>query len=175
MRCATAAAQHRLKRCKQSTASAVASLKLRKLIHLIQPSLKHRLIHAVCYELLLLCIGTPLLSLFLARTLSHTTLLWLMMTLSAIVWNMLFNHGFEKLERWVGWRQRGIGLRIAHALGFEGGLLLFTVPMIAWMLQLSWLHALCLDLGLALCIVVYTFFYQWAYDLIMAKYFCSKT
>ncbi|KAA8734982.1 chlorhexidine efflux PACE transporter AceI [Acinetobacter qingfengensis] len=133
--------------------------------------LKHRIIHAVCYELILLIIGTPLLSLFLKQNLTHTTILWIIMSITSVFWNMFFNFGFEKLETRAGWTERTVMIRILHAIGFEGGLLIFTVPMIAWMLNMSLFHALLLDIGLALSIVIFTFIYQWCYDVIMQRYF----
>ena len=136
----------------------------------LQRDVKHRLIHALCYEVLLLLIGSPLLSLLFKQSLAHSSVLWLMMTLAAIVWNMLFNHYFEKLEQLAGWTRRTLLIRILHAVGFEGGLIVFTVPMIAWMLGLSLIDALLLDIALACGIMFYTFIYQYCYDLISAKY-----
>lgn len=136
--------------------------------------LKQRIIHALCYELILLGIGAPLLSLFLKESLTHMGILWVMMSITALLWNMVFNHGFEKFEKAQGWQQRTIPIRILHAIGFEGGLLLFTVPVIAWMLNMSLLDALILDIGLAMSIMVYTFIYQWCYDIIIQRYFAKK-
>lgn len=141
----------------------------------INPQLKQRVIHAMSYEAILLIIGTPLLSLFLKESLSHTGALWIMMSVTAMFWNIIFNYGFERFERFQGWTIRTIPIRILHAIGFEGGLLLFTVPIIAWMMDMSLWHALLLDIGLALSILVYTFIYQWCYDIIMQKYFKSAT
>lgn len=137
--------------------------------------LKRRIIHALCYELILLVIGTPLLSFFLQESLTHTGILWILMSVTALIWNMFFNHMFEKYELYVGWTERTVAIRILHALGFEGGLLVFTVPMIAWMMNMTLWEALILDIGLALSIMVYTFIFQWCYDIIMSKYFSPKT
>lgn len=141
---------------------------------LAKQQLKQRVIHALCYELILLVIGTPILSLVLGQSMAHTGALWIMMSVTAVFWNMGFNHVFEKIERAKGWAKRTIKIRILHAMGFEGGLLIFTVPMIAWMMNMSLWQALWLDIGLALSIMLYTFIYQWCYDSIMAKYFIAK-
>ena len=141
----------------------------------INQQLKQRIVHATCYELILLVIGTPILGLILGTSLSHTGMLWIMMSVTALVWNMIFNHGFEKFEVKQGWKQRTVKIRILHAVGFEGGLLLFTVPMIAWMMNMTLWQALWLDIGLALAIMVYTFIYQWCYDVILQRHFKAKT
>ena len=135
----------------------------------INQELKQRIIHATCYELILLVIGTPILGFVLGASLMHTGALWVMMSLTALFWNMVFNHWFEKFEKYQGWHTRTIKTRILHAIGFEGGLLIFTVPMIAWMMNLSLWHALWLDIGMAMSIMVYTFIYQWCYDIIMLR------
>lgn len=135
----------------------------------VNEQLKQRIIHATCYELILLVIGTPLLSLFLKESLSQTGILWVLMSITALFWNMVFNYFFEKFERYQGWTKRTILIRIFHAIGFEGGLLIFTVPMIAWLMNMSLWQALMVDIGLVFAIVGYTFVYQWCYDIIMAR------
>jgi len=55
-------------------------------------------------------------------------------------------------------------VRICHAVGFEGGLMLATIPMVAYALNIGLGQAILLDLGMTLCILVYTFIFQWFYD-----------
>ena len=55
------------------------------------------------------------------------------------------------------------------AIGFEGGLMLATIPMVAYALQMSIWQAIVLDFSLTLCILVYTFIFQWCYDMLEAK------
>ena len=64
-------------------------------------------------------------------------------------------------------RQAGTGglrRRIAHAIGFEGGLIAFLVPVFAWWLGVSLWDALVMDLGLVVFFLVYTFVFNWAFD-----------
>lgn len=135
-----------------------------------QVQLKHRIIHALSYEAILFILGTPILSWVLNKDLAHTGVLWVIMSVIAMLWNMVFNFGFEKIEYKMQW-ERTFSVRVLHAIGFEGGLIIFTVPIIAWMMDISFWQALILDIALAMCIVVYTFIFQWCYDAIMAKYF----
>ena len=46
----------------------------------------------------------------------------------AVAWNLAFNAAFERWERRQPARGRTVARRVAHAIGFEGGLLLFLVP-----------------------------------------------
>ncbi len=82
----------------------------------------------------------------------------------AVIWNLVFNHGFEWWEARQSVRGRGLTRRAAHALGFELGLLLLLVPLIAWWLDVSLWQALVMDVALALFFLVYTFCFTWIFD-----------
>ncbi|AVH13900.1 chlorhexidine efflux PACE transporter AceI [Acinetobacter indicus] len=129
---------------------------------------KRRLIHALSYELILLVIIALALSLIFKMPLEVTGSLGVVMAVTSVLWNMLFNHFFEKIE---ARRQlkRTVKVRILHAIGFEGGLMLATIPMVAYAMQMSLPEAFLLDLSLTLCILVYTFIFQWGYDAIEAR------
>lgn len=129
---------------------------------------KRRIIHALSYEVILLVIIAIALSFIFDLPLEVTGVLGIAMAATSIVWNMVFNHYFEKFEQ-KHQLTRTIGVRILHAIGFEGGLLLFTIPMVAYALNMNIWQAIVLDLGLTLCILVYTFIFQWFYDAIEEK------
>ncbi len=42
--------------------------------------------------------------------------------------------------------------------------MLATIPMVAYALNIGLGQAILLDLGMTLCILVYTFIFQWFYD-----------
>ena len=82
---------------------------------------------------------------------------------TAMAWNFVFNWGFDKV--FTGRReQRGWGVRMLQTGTFEGGLLLFTTPLIAWFLKISLWQALLTDIGLTLLIVLYSLVYNWLFD-----------
>lgn len=82
----------------------------------------------------------------------------------AMAWNWVFNTLFERWEARQPVRGRSAARRVAHAIGFEGGLTFWLVPFMAWWLDVSWWTALLLDLGLLLFFLVYTFVFTWAFD-----------
>ena len=59
---------------------------------------------------------------------------------------------------------RSVARRVAHAIGFEGGLVVILVPLVAWWLKVSLWHALLMDLGLVVFFLVYTFVFNWVFD-----------
>ena len=98
------------------------------------------------------------LSLIFQVPMEVTGVLGVAMAVTSVIWNMIFNHFFEKFEQK---RQltRTIKVRILHAIGFEGGLMLVTIPMVAYAMNLSLWNAILLDLGMTSCILVYTFIF----------------
>ncbi|MBB1382342.1 hypothetical protein H5071_10370, partial [Shewanella sp. SR41-2] len=55
-------------------------------------------------------------------------------------------------------------IRVVHALGFEGGMLFFTIPLVSWYLSLSLIDTLILEAGVLGFILVYTAVFNWLYD-----------
>ncbi|MNT34178.1 Bacterial Transmembrane Pair family protein [compost metagenome] len=96
--------------------------------------------------------------------LGHSGLLAVGASVIAVIWNLTFNALFERWESRQAVRGRSLKRRIAHAIGFEGGLIAFLVPMLAWGLGVSLWQALVMDLGLVVFFLVYTFVFNWAFD-----------
>lgn len=126
---------------------------------------KRRIVHALSYEIILLAIIAIALSFIFDMPMEVTGKLGIAMAVTSVIWNMLFNHFFEKFEA-KRKLKRTIGVRILHATGFEGGLMLATIPMVAYALNMSIWQAVLLDFSMTMCILVYTFIFQWCYDAI---------
>ncbi|WP_174873257.1 multidrug/biocide efflux PACE transporter [Vogesella oryzae] len=126
-------------------------------------TLRERIFHAVLYEVCAMALLVPLGSWLGDADLAHIGALGLMMSTIAMLWNMLFNALFERLERRYHW-QRNPTVRSLHAIGFEGGMLLLTIPLVAWWLECSLWQALLLDVGVLLFFLPYTYVFNWSYD-----------
>lgn len=59
-------------------------------------------------------------------------------------------------------------LQVHEAGPLTLGLLVMTLPLIAWWLSISLLGVLIVDLGLVVFYLVYAFLYNWAYDHLFA-------
>lgn len=134
---------------------------------------KRRLVHALSYEIILLVIIAVALSFIFDMPMEVTGGLGVAMAVTSVLWNMVFNHYFEKFEQ-KRQLKRTIKVRILHAIGFEGGLLLVTIPMVAYAMQMTIVQAIILDFSLTMCILVYTFIFQWCYDMLEAKFFAAR-
>jgi uncharacterized membrane protein len=85
---------------------------------------------------------------------------------TAVAWNLVYNTLFETWEARQATRGRSLLRRVVHAIGFEGGLVLAIVPMFAWTLGTSLVDAFMLDVGLVVFFVLYSFAFNWAFDLV---------
>jgi len=86
----------------------------------------------------------------------------------ALVWNVVFNGMFDRMRARFA-LAHNLWTRLLHALLFEGGLVVVSVPLVAWWLYLSLLTALLLDIGVLLFFLPYTYLYHWAYDGVRAR------
>ena len=123
-----------------------------------------RVLYVALYELIAIGVVTLALGLLTEHGWGSSGGLAVGSSLIAVLWNLVFNHFFERWERRQPTRGRSPARRVAHAIGFEGGLLLWLVPFIAWWLGVSLWHALLMDLGLLLFFLVYTFVFTWVFD-----------
>lgn len=82
----------------------------------------------------------------------------------AVLWNLAFNTVFEAWEARQTVRGRSVWRRIAHAIGFEGGLAVILVPLFAWWLGVGLWEALLFDAALLVFFLVYTFAFNWGFD-----------
>ncbi|QLI80754.1 multidrug/biocide efflux PACE transporter [Chitinibacter fontanus] len=129
-----------------------------------------RVLHAVLFEVGGVLLVTPIAAWLLGASVAHVGVLAVILASCAMLWNAIFNYGFEKLERRQGW-QRTAKIRTLHALLFEGGFIMLAVPLTMWWLQLSLWQALALDIGFFLFFLPYTYLYNWAYDVLRLQYF----
>lgn len=131
-------------------------------------SLQERLFHATLFEIGAIFLTMLVFKLFNNHNLAHTGLLAVVISLLAVIWNMIFNWAFDQVV--TGNRlDRSFGTRLIHMALFEGGLFLATVPMIAWSLQVSLWQAFMMDIGIVAVIGVYTLMFNWVYDWLRHK------
>ena len=123
-----------------------------------------RILQAVLYEAIAVAFLGPALSLVFERPLVSTLSLALLMSAVALAWSYVFNSLFERWES----RQRVGGRspqrRFIHALGFEGGLVILLVPLMAGWLRISWIQALLADIGTLAVFFVYSVAFTWLFD-----------
>ena len=123
-----------------------------------------RVLYVALYELIAIGVVTLALGLFTDHGWGSSGGMAVGSSAIAVVWNLVFNWFFERWELRQPVRGRSAARRVAHAIGFEGGLLLWLVPFIAWWLGVSLWQALLLDVGLLVFFLIHTFVFTWVFD-----------
>ena len=126
--------------------------------------IKRRVVYITLYEAIAIVAASIGLAAMSGQGIGHSGALAVIASVIAVVWNLAFNALFERWEARQAVRGRSVWRRIAHAIGFEGGLVIFLVPTFAWWLDISLIQALVMDLGLVIFFLVYTFVFNWAFD-----------
>lgn len=126
-------------------------------------SFTERPVHAVGYEVFAVLLCAPLLSWIMGKSLATAGALAVTLSVIAMLWNMVYN---ALVDRWVqteriNWKA---STRFVHGLGFEAGLVVWCLPVAAWMLEISLLQAFMVELGFFVIILPYTVVYNWAFD-----------
>ena len=114
-----------------------------------------RVLQATMYELVAIGFVGPVLSLAYQAPLASTLGLACVMSSVAMVWNYIFNMLFERWESRQSVRGRSVKRRLAHGIGFEGGLTIILVPVMSYWLNISPEGALVANLGLLAFFFIY--------------------
>ena len=126
-------------------------------------SFTERLVHAVGYEVFAVLLCAPLLSWIMGKSLATAGALAVTLSVIAMLWNMVYNALVDRYVRGerIHWKASA---RFVHGLGFEAGLVVWCLPVAAWMLEISLLQAFMVELGFFVIILPYTVLYNWAFD-----------
>ena len=125
---------------------------------------KDRIRHAIAFEVIGLILMTGILS-QLGFNMGHSGAMGIFFSLVATAWNYVYNIGFDRfmLRRYKSLDKSAL-IRIGHSIGFEAGLLLLTIPAMAWVLDMTLWAAFVLDIGIVIFYLFYAYIYNLAYD-----------
>ena len=145
------------------TSKAAEVLLLRFLFRRMTP-IARRVLQAVLYEVGAIAVVGPVLGFAFSKPASSTFMLAVVLSTIALCWNYVFNALFERWESKQSVKGRSFARRLAHGTGFEGGLTIILVPVMARWLETSFLAAFVANLGLLAFFFVYAIGYTWAFD-----------
>lgn len=126
--------------------------------------IKRKVVYVGLYEAIAIVAASLGFAFMSGQELSHAAPLSVAASVIAVCWNLVFNGLFEMWESRQAVKGRSVARRVAHAIGFEGGLVVILVPLVAWWLDVSLWHAFLMDLGLVVFFLVYTFAFNWVFD-----------
>jgi uncharacterized membrane protein len=123
-----------------------------------------RVLQAVLYEVGAVAFVGPVLSLAFDKPAGSTLLLAIVLSAIALCWNYVFNTLFERWESRQPVKGRSLARRLAHGTGFEGGLTVMLVPVMALWLDTTMLAAFLANVGLLAFFFIYAIGFTWAFD-----------
>lgn len=125
---------------------------------------RRRILQAPLYEAGAIAFVGSMMAWLFDTPMESSLMLALLMSSIALAWNYIFNALFERWEARQPVKGRSLTRRLAHGTGFEGGLVLFLVPLMAWWLETTLLKALLADLAVLAFFFVYAVGFTWAFD-----------
>jgi uncharacterized membrane protein len=128
------------------------------------PPFQRKILYAVSFESLGIAVASLGLLLMSDVSVAQSFTLSALTASIAMTWSVSFNALFEAWEARQPTTGRSPARRALHAVLFEGGLVLLSVPVMAWWLQVGFIAALAYEAGLIALFVVYTYLFTWAFD-----------
>ena len=125
---------------------------------------QRRVLQAILYEVFAIAFVGPVLSWAFDKPATSTLALAVVLSAIALTWNYAFNWVFERWEARQAVRGRSFVRRLAHGVGFEGGLTVLLVPVMSLWLEISPLEAFMANLGLLAFFFVYAVGFTWVFD-----------
>lgn len=125
---------------------------------------KERILHMVLFELIALVIMTIIATYITANHATAMAGLSLALSLIAMFWNYIYNLSYDAIFGAIR-TNRSFSTRVLHGLGFELGLMVFTVPVLMWVFKLGFLKVLAMDISIAIFFVIYAIIFNWFYDI----------
>ncbi len=127
---------------------------------------KDRLRYTILFEAVLFAILIPAGAVFFDKGLADIGVLGAFLLVKAVLLGLLYNWVFDKVDAQSGRlsSDRKILGRIVHAVGFELTLLITSVPVYCWWLNITVLEAVMVDLVVTSLVVAYTYLFTLAYD-----------
>lgn len=126
--------------------------------------LKRRIIYVTLFEIFAILLSTLLLMLLSGGEAQESLPVATAVSVIAVVWNYIYNTLFEKWEQKRHTTTRNLSVRVVHSLGFETGLLVFTLPLyMIWYGVGLWV-ALTMVAALLVFFLVYTFIFTLMFD-----------
>jgi len=127
---------------------------------------RDRLRYTISFEVTLMAMLIPVGAAFFDTSLAEIGLLGVVLSLKAMVLNLVYNWVFDRIDARSGRisSERSHLGRILHAVGFEVSLTFTSLPIYMLWLKIGVLEALAADIVVTTFVVGYTYVFTLAYD-----------
>ncbi|UPR37420.1 PACE efflux transporter [Vibrio cyclitrophicus] len=126
-----------------------------------------RVFQSVLFEVLAVTLSIVGLAIFTDHDVNALSGTMIVVASIAMMWNYCFNRIFDRY--FTGEKsQRSLKLRVFHVVLFEAGLLVATIPVMAYLLNVGIWQAFLMDIGVTIFITIYAFVFNLIYDHVRA-------
>ncbi|MBQ4858597.1 PACE efflux transporter [Pseudoalteromonas sp. MMG007] len=132
-----------------------------------------RVFQAVLFEVLAVSLSILGLALFTEHAIGALSGTMIIVATIAMCWNFIFNWFFDQVATGAK-EKRSLLFRVFHVILFQGGLLIFTIPVMAFILSVNFWQAFIMDIGVTFFITLYAFTFNLVYDHTRAYILRSK-
>lgn len=126
--------------------------------------IKRRLIYVGVFELFGILFATLVLMALSGGDAQNSLPVAIIVSSAAVTWNYIYNTLFESWECRKHIMARTIKIRCLHAIGFEGGLFLFCLPVYMLWYGVGLWQAISMQTALLVFFLVYTFVFTLLFD-----------
>lgn len=128
-----------------------------------------KLVYVISFEALAIILSTFLLAVLNNGESANSLPVALMVSTIALIWNYIFNSCFELIELKLSIKKRSVKIRLIHAICFELGLFLFTIPLYMWWYDVSFIKAVSMEVTILIFFLIYTFIFTLIFDLLFPR------
>lgn len=130
-------------------------------------SWRERAAQTVAYEIGGVALITPLFASATDTGVTESLTLIIVLSLAFLLWTFVFNWTFDFIEHRSGGgpaSARPHRLRILHAASLEFTSVIVTLPILMWMIGLTFWEAVMVEIGLSLAYAIYAYLFFLAFD-----------
>lgn len=126
--------------------------------------LKRRITYVTLFEIFAILLSTLILMVLSGGDAQQSLPVAIIVSAIAVIWNYVYNVIFESWEARNQVMDRTIRIRIIHAIGFEIGLLVFTLPLYMLWYSVGLWTAFTMVAALLVFFLCYTFIFTLIFD-----------
>ncbi|MEN2750990.1 PACE efflux transporter [Psychrobacter sp. FBL11] len=126
--------------------------------------IKRRVLYVTLFEIFAVMLTTFILVVLSGSDTEQSLKLAVIIAITAVIWNFVYNTFFEYWERRNQIKTRTFKIRSVHAICFEGGLTLVCLPLYMFWYGVGIWTALTMEVSLTISFVVYIFIFTLLFD-----------
>lgn len=128
---------------------------------------RSRVARTAAYEAGGILLVAPAVAVATDHSIEESTLFLILVSLAFLIWDYVYNLGFDLIEHALGHGPssgRSHPWRIFHAISLEVSSIIVTVPLIMWLVGLSFWEAVAADLALSAVYATYAYVFHIGFD-----------